>query len=510
MKPPGLSIRRPIRHKIFAVSLLPILALFVVAVINYRYLNALGQSAEHIMSRNYGSIKGAQQARQVLEQNRNTVLAFMFRHEPHILDNLEREALAEAIWICRNHVAEIGENLIVDALTEKHRHYTKIIDTLREDSSSFPAEEFLRLTSQLEDNINALVEINEHGMERAEKETRMLADRAQRHSLLFLLAIIVLIILLSYHLSSRVAQPIRLLAQSLAASRQGGERYPCLPVRDNDEIGLLTDEFNRLFKSLADYDQHNTAILAAEKLKVRRVEEAKSRFVADLSHQLKTPMTSLAMSVNLLHEKRTRLSPENIDVLLETAREDCSRLASLLNELVDIARLESMVKPAVREKSNVERLVHETCKPLAKYAVEKGVRLHFDIEPDLPPIALDSRRFPWVLANLVSNALRYTENGGQICIKVERRQGFFYFQCSDDGCGIDPQNLPHIFDRYTQFSEREKTGTIGLGLAIAKEIVEQHGGNITADSQPGRGTTFTFWIPENLEELDAASTVDRR
>ena len=503
----GLSIRRPIRHKIFAVSLLPVLALFMVAVINYRYLDALGQSAERIMSRNYASIKAAQQARQVLEENRNKVLAFMFRRGPHSLDSLERDALAEALSICRNHVAESGENLIVDALTENHRHYSNIINTLQ-DAAPFPAEEFLRLTSQLEDNINALVEINENGMERAEKETRMLADRAQRHSLLFFLAIMALIILLSYHLSSRVAQPIRLLALSLAATRQGGERYPYLPVRSNDEIGLLTDEFNRLFKSLADYDQHNAAILATEKLKVRQAEEAKSRFIADLSHQLKTPMTSLAMSVNLLHEKRTRLSPEHIAVLLETASEDCGRMASLLNELVDIARLEAMIKPAVREKSDVARLIHECCRPLQKHAEEKGVRLHLDIQQGLPLIALDSRRFPWVLTNLVNNALRYTENGGQIRIKVERRQGFFYFQCSDDGCGIDPQNLPHIFDRYTQFSDREKIGTIGLGLAIAKEIVEQHGGGITTDSQPGRGTTFTFWIPEQLEEIDAARTVD--
>ena len=503
----GLSVRRPIRHKIFAVSLLPVLALLMVAVINYRHLNALGQSAERIMSRNYASIKAAQQARQVLEENRNKVLAFMFRHAPHALDGLERDDLAEALSICRAHVAESGEHLIVDALTENYDHYSNII--LRQDTSPFPAEEFLGLTSQLEDNINALVDINEQGMERAEKEARMLADSAQRHSLLFLLAIIALIILLSYRLSSRVARPIRLLALSLAASRQGGDRYPYLPVRSNDEIGLLIDEFNRLFKSLADYDQHNTVILAAEKLKVRQAEEAKSRFVADLSHQLKTPMTSLAMSVNLLHEKRARLSPEKIDVLLETAREDCSRMSGLLNELVDIARLEAMTRPAVREKVDVAGLVRECCKPFAKHAEEKGIRLQLDIPPGLPPIALDSRRFPWVLTNLVSNALRYTESGGQIRIKVERRRGFFYFQCSDDGCGIDSQNLPHIFDRYTQFPGRE-TGTIGLGLAIAKEIVEQHGGHITADSQPGRGTTFTFGIPEHLEEFDAASTVDRR
>lgn len=116
---------------------------------------------------------------------------------------------------------------------------------------------------------------------------------------------------------------------------------------------MLTDEFNRLFKRLAEFDHYNAAILAAEKLKVRHTEEAKSRFIADLSHQLKTPMISLAMSVNLLHEKRNRLGHEQISILLETAKEDCGRIANLLNELVDIARLEAMIIPPVREKLDV-------------------------------------------------------------------------------------------------------------------------------------------------------------
>lgn len=505
----GLSIRRPILFKIFAVSLLPVMALLLVATINYRHLNSLGQSAERIMSRNYTSIKAAQQARQVLEENRNLVLAFMFRSETGALANLELKALADALAICRAHIAESGENLIVDDLSGDYHRYSRVISHMTRMIEPLPTEDFMSLTTNLVTSINSLVEVNELGMERAEQETRNLAERAQRHSLFFLFAIIALIILLSYGLSFRIAHPIRQLALRLAASRQGGERYPFLPVRGDDEIGLLTDEFNCLFKRLAEFDQHNAAILAAEKLKVRHTEEAKSRFIADLSHQLKTPMTSLAMSVNLLHEKRNRLSHEQIAVLLETAKEDCGRMANLLNELVDIARLEAMIKPAVREKVDVLSMLQECLKPLQKDAEEKGVCLNLDIKSDLPLITMDSRRFPWVFTNLVGNAMRYTGRGGLIAIKVERRQGFFYFQCSDDGCGIDPRNLPYIFDRYTQFSEREKSGTIGLGLAIVKEIIEQHGGDIIAESKPGQGTIFTFWIPDHREEINGKSTTYR-
>jgi two-component system CheB/CheR fusion protein len=105
-----------------------------------------------------------------------------------------------------------------------------------------------------------------------------------------------------------------------------------------------------------------------------------------------------------------------------------------------------------------------------------------------------------VITNLVGNALRYTDPGGRIQLKVYRRGLRCYFECRDTGSGIDPAYLPHIFDRYTQFSERGKSGTIGLGLAIVKDIIEQHGGDIKVHSRPSHGTSFIFWIPGEGEE----------
>lgn len=491
-----MSVQRPIRHKIFAVSLLPVLALLFVAVINFRLLNALGQSAEQIMSRNYASIKAAQQARQILDENRNVVLAFIFNKDPRILSGLDVEGLKEALAVCRNHIAEIGEQHIVDTLAKNYEVYSSMIERrLVLTESPLPSQEFMGLTARIISDISALVDLNERGMEFAERETRNLAMRAQRHSLFFLFSTIGIIVLLSYWLSHRVAKPIKLLAQSLAGTGQGGN-YPCLPVHNNDEIGLLTEQFNSLFKRLQDYDNHNSAILEKERMKVRYAEEAKGRFIADLSHQLKTPMTSLAMSISLITEKRENLTEARVNVLLETAREDCGRMIGLLNELLDIARLDSIVRPAVREMLDVRGLIHKCLKPLAIHAQDKGVQITFEAEAHLPPMSLDAQRFPWVISNLVSNALRHTEKGGHIAITVEHRQGAFYFQCRDDGCGIDAPHLPHIFDRYTQFSDKEKQGTVGLGLAIVKEIVVQHGGDIVAESIPGQGTTFTFWIPE--------------
>lgn len=499
---------RSIRTRIFTVSLLPVMALILVAVINYRHLSNLGQSAEQIMARNYRSIKAAQEAANILENNRNIVLSQFFGGgNPDRTTNSSRD-LGLALEICRSHIAERGEKLLVEDLWQKYERYTEIYALQNADDLASHVGDFTSLTGEMILQLAELVALNERGMEAAEQQTRQLAKRAQRQSLIILMLAIGLILLLSFLLSGLIARPIRNLADQLAETHEGGERYPCLPVQNDDEIGLLTAEFNRLFESLARYDQHNAAILAVEKAKVHQAEEARGRFMADLSHQLKTPMTSLAMSVNLLHDRRDRLSAEQIAVLLDTAADDCERMAKLLNELVDIARLEAMVRPAVHEPIQVADLLQTSLKPLVKQAEEKGVNLVLEVEPDLPPIVLDTTRFPWILTNLVGNSLRYTEPGGVITVGVTRQASRFCFICRDNGCGIDPRHLPYIFERYSQFSEREKMGTIGLGLAIVKEIIEQHGGDIQAESMPGQGTIFTFWIPDHKDSSNAESTFD--
>jgi signal transduction histidine kinase len=180
---------------------------------------------------------------------------------------------------------------------------------------------------------------------------------------------------------------------------------------------------------------------------------------------------------------------------VETAKEDCGKLSSLINELLDISRVDAMLKPRPREVLDMEKVVQESLEPLLNQASEKGIRIDTEMEAGLPAVAIDSLRFPWVITNLAGNAIRYTDRGGRVLIRVERRGQRLYFQCSDNGSGIDEKYLPMIFDRFTQFAERGKRGVIGLGLAIVKEVIEDQGGDILVESSTGKGTTFTFWIP---------------
>ncbi|MFO7687672.1 MAG: HAMP domain-containing sensor histidine kinase [Desulfobacterales bacterium] len=497
------AIRHPIRFKIFLVSLVPTLALLAVAVLNNQYLASLGESAEQILSKNYKSIRAAQESHKSLEQIRNILLQGVLQRTSTRIPREPLERLSANLDICRENITEAGERELIDRLFEIYDRYRIIAGSPDAFGADWHIDDrfsrFLASTAEMVAALDELVALNEAAMEQSEQRTRLLADRAQRQAAILFGIIVAAILALSYFLSYRIAKPVMTLAQSLSSAKEGSGNYPMVAPSSNDEIGFLTEAFNRLFIRLEIHDRYRDDILSAEKEKVRRSEEAKGRFIAEISHQLKTPMTSLAMGVGMLHQRGQGLTPETRATLVTTAHDDCTRLATLINELVDVSRLEAMSSPRPKETLDVGIVIRECLAPLQKQAQDKGVLLDIDIQTGLRRVTIDSFRFPWVLTNLVGNALRYTDPGGRILLKAYQRGLKCYFECSDTGSGIDPVFLPRIFDRYTQFSERGKSGTIGLGLAIVKDIIEQHGGDVQVHSRPGQGTTFVFWIPAAKE-----------
>ena len=498
----GHRLRFSLRAKLFYGILVPATILVVVIYLDYANLTSLGGSAETILAKNYKSIQAAHQIGGIIQERQHWVSSALAGLSLPAADSeIESRDLAGFLEACTNNVTETGEQAIVDLLTSLLPRYQQLFISLRQAKaageewphSSLP--ELLEVQNQLEAALARLIAINEQAMERADQETRRLAQRARNYSITLVSLTIVVVLAFSFFFSRRLSQPLAELALGLSRLRQDQQEYPNLPVRSHDEIGFLAGEFNRLIDRLRAFDQANLQKLNAEQAKVLEAEQAKARFIADLSHQLKTPMTSLAMSVNLLARKMPLGAEERHQRLIATAVEDCARLAALINELVNLARLEAMVTPRPREVIDVQAMVEKCLRPLLMQAEEKGVALSTSYEPGLPRVSMDSFRFPWVITNLVGNALRYTPSGGRITLEVRGGPGRVVFRCQDTGSGIKPEFLSHIFDRYAQFSEREAMGTIGLGLAIVKEIVEQHGGDISVASQPGQGTTFSLWIP---------------
>ncbi len=227
------------------------------------------------------------------------------------------------------------------------------------------------------------------------------------------------------------------------------------------------------------------------------MEKIKTDFVSIVSHEFRTPLTTIIVGVEMLKEGMLGdLTPRGKEVL-EAIGADCERLNRLIDNLMELSRIESGTIYVEAESTDVADLVQEAVRPLKIQAEKQGVELITDLPPALPPVAADFNKSVWVLANLVGNALRYTGKDGTITVRVRQRGKRHFFSVEDTGSGIPKEHQDKIFRKYVQVSGpgRKGTGGVGLGLAIAKDIVMAHGGEIWVDSEVGKGTTFTFTFP---------------
>jgi signal transduction histidine kinase len=496
--------RSSIRTKMLLIIVVHALILLFVMIFNYQKLNSLGSSPGLMLSRNYKSIKAAELIRQFLEEKQDRILqSWLVDTRPDRQNLVTDQRVSEQLQVCKDNITEAGEEQVVNRLLLDYESYVRWIDEMRNGDGGTTAQgpdksayhRFIVLTASLLSGLDELVQVNEKGMEEMERHTELVAKETLSFSTVLLALAILTASTLSFILSSRISGPLVRLTRTLAATKVGSGDYPEITVESRDEIGFLAAEFNSLFQRLKVSDEISADQLTAERLKVRQAEETKIRFVADLSHQIKTPMTSLALSIGILSEKLQGRIGARCSRLLETAIEDCGRLSSLVNELLNVARMDARLNPRPKEVLDVGKVVQETLSAFLKQAGEKDIRIETNIPGPLPPVPMDSLRFPWIISNLVGNALRYTDRGGRITLEVQKRGERLYFRCIDNGIGIPKEYLPKIFDRFTQFSDREKTGYVGLGLAIVKEIIEEQGGDISVESTVGKGTTFSFWIP---------------
>ncbi len=226
----------------------------------------------------------------------------------------------------------------------------------------------------------------------------------------------------------------------------------------------------------------------------RRFEDSRRRFISMLSHQLKTPMTSLSMSVNLLRERLEDAAPAQAE-LLSIATEDCNSLSTLVSDLIEAAREVTSDLALKPRRLDIVRLLRSALRPLIPQAEKKGIELIVPHEEQEIMANIDPVKFPWVVTNIAGNALRYTERGGRVEIAVQTTGGQVWVSVKDTGAGIARENIERIFQPYVSLERDPQPGTHGLGLAIAKEIVEAHGGGIEASSEQGKGTEFVIRLP---------------
>ena len=262
--------------------------------------------------------------------------------------------------------------------------------------------------------------------------------------------------------------------------------------------------FNIVVAAVKDTESNNTGLIVAFQnvTELKELERVKTDFVATISHEFKTPLTSIMMAASMLSDHGMGvLSPEQQEVV-EALKEDGEKLTSLVNELLELSRIESGRAIYQFESCSVNAIIGASARGFIEIAARRGIHLVVELTEELPLVEADFDKISWVVNNLISNALKYTETGDNVTVSARAELHVVRISVKDTGTGILPEYIDHVFDKFFQVKGRdiEVRGT-GLGLYVAKEIVNAHKGKIWVTSKPGAGSTFEFILPVSRKDV---------
>jgi signal transduction histidine kinase len=280
----------------------------------------------------------------------------------------------------------------------------------------------------------------------------------------------------------RMTRSIRRLDAATASLAEGSFRP--VPVESSDEIGRLARSFNHMA------------------VRLREIDQIKEQFYATVSHELRSPLTSARESAALLQEEGPGPLTEKQRKLVAIIHNSAERLLRLANDTLELSRLSAGLLPLDRRRFDASRAVRRAVKEMRVQAEERGVTVTWDAGPGSFEIVADEDRVVQIVINLVANGIRFTPPGGAVAVRLVDAGPDVAIHVEDTGAGIPADKLPLVFDRYRQ-AHTGRGGT-GLGLAIVRGLVDAHGGQITVDSEEGKGTRFTVTLPRGVDASEPA------
>jgi NtrC-family two-component system sensor histidine kinase KinB len=587
--------------------LCPILILFLgVGLYAVLLFDRLGGSIDVILRENYQSVLAGQQMKESSERM-DSGLSFALAGEERRGRDLFGENVPlfhESLQKELNNITVPGEGEVADKIKEGESRYLVLAQTFWDTSDSEARRksyfsELLPLFTEIKNNAQEVIRINQENMVQADLHARTLSADSTRTMVLLLALGIALAISLGYGLQRAILRPIQTLT-TVSKELGEGKLDQVVPVESHDELGQLADAFNKLAARLRAYRQTTTdqlsqarhmteitfsafpdsilalsmdgkinfanpaagkllqklngdyglppaiqeevgkvlkgapdsvptsfekaiavriddheafllprvigmrdesgnmfgaALVLQDVTRFRLMDEVKTNLVSTVSHELKTPLTSIRMGLHLLLEERIgSLNPKQLELLV-AAREDSERLLRMINDLLDLARLESGHTRQRLEIVSPGALIDDALPDLRSLAEAHDARLVAEVAPDLPEVTVDSRQINHVFSNFVSNAARFSKPGEDIVLSVKPVGKTIRFSVLDHGPGIPKEFQQRVFDRFFRIPGTEEANGVGLGLAIAKEIVVSHGGSIGLHSTPGEGSEFYFDLP---------------
>jgi two-component system sensor histidine kinase GlrK len=356
---------------------------------------------------------------------------------------------------------------ISDSQIELHRvnpeHVSSIINTV---------------SMKLESDIQVLREIADKERQSILRRSGRMVDRLQSRSIIFMVLCMVAAGAVAFFNTRTIAVPLMKLGEKTNEIAAG--RFPeKFSFNAPDEIKKLAADFNIMITRL------------------KEGREQKEEFVSNVSHELKTPLSSIKEAALMLKEDVIKNDPESSQKLLEIIEAETERLIGSVHSIIEISKLDINDAPYDIRKCDMKSVINDIVSKTAPIARSKKIAVIVDIDEKLPSAAADPEIIGLTVENIISNALKYTPEKGEIVISaVETDERMMLISVKDNGRGIDEDELSHIFERYRR--GRNQSGGIkgtGLGLAIAKKIVARHGGDIWVKSKTGEGSEFLFTLP---------------
>jgi two-component system sensor histidine kinase SaeS len=292
-------------------------------------------------------------------------------------------------------------------------------------------------------------------------------------------------IFIAYALSEPTARTMREIVGSVRKI-SAGNLNTRVPVQSQDEVGELAAAFNDMLQRLE-------ASLSRE----RSMQKARRELIGAVSHDLRTPLSSIRAMIESINDGVVT-DEETIKRYLRATQSEVENLTQLIDNLFELSQIDAGVLKLNTHASFIEPIISSTLETMGAQAASCGLSLQGDVDQQLRPVKMDSVRIQRVLYNLVQNAIRHTPPDGSICIRALDVGKEVEVQIADTGEGISAKDLPRLFDRTFRAdpSRSRSSGGAGLGLTIAKGIVEAHGGRIWAKSEVGRGSVFAFTLPK--------------
>lgn len=328
-------------------------------------------------------------------------------------------------------------------------------------------------------NLKKIIQIARLDRDKKLQVSSRISSRVLKVTTVTAAMVILMGILISFYNTRSINNPIRVLQEKTKEISRG--KFEEVPnISSPPEIKELVNAFNLMCKRLKELD------------------EMKADFISHVSHELRTPLTSIQGASSMLIEGLFLSMPEKQNELLTIIQEDCKRLIESVNSILDLSCMEARMMDYCFRECSLVPVIQETVLRFEPIALTSKITIESKFPSELSLVKIDDEKIRQVIENLLGNALKFTSKGGRIIVSavLKRNRTCVEVSVSDTGCGISKVDLKKIFDKFKRTDAGRKTaGGTGLGLSIAKNIIAAHGGEIWAESEPGKGSTFFFTLP---------------